>query len=270
MNGCIWPNELVIIHSKIIWYFQPVKFRLRHLPLLLAFLALIVQSCGSVRWDNFNRKKHLKLKSKEVYTESEKSQEEVIPEDLSYQPKAEQTYEEAPHESMDPKNTGFVEQAPSTTLEEQSDEEDSVPLVIVQTDEQLRSEDKPSKEDQIREAKIKELRKELRKSHKWSLVVFVPMVVFLVLLAVLFFTLNLANPVGELLWIVTLFAGLTLVLGVVSSARAISYSKQLKELSEDEEDHALARKMIRRSVIMLSLYALLPALLAGGLLLFAE
>jgi len=240
-----------------------VKFRRLHIPFLAVLTVLILQSCGSFRWDNFNKRKHLNLKSKEVYSETETIEES---EEYAYVKEYE---EESFAEEVE------MPETESMALENSAQEEKiepvyNEPLVIHYAEEVDRTADTPSKEEKIKEAKIKQLRKDILKANKWSWIVFVPFLVFMALIAILFFTLNLANPVAELLWILTIFGGLTLILGFVSSARAIHYSGKLKELSKDENDRAFAKKMINKSVAMIILYLLLPGLLAGGLYLFAE
>ena len=223
-----------------------------------------MQSCSSTKWNNFNKKKHLNLKSKAVYQEDTAddyvsfSEEDVVEENIPFEDQTFGFIEEESTESIQSVNSFESVELTADTFEE-----------IVIADVEI-VEDDPDKAERVRQAKINEIKKEMNKTHKWSWGIFIPFVIFIALIGILYFVLNLTNPVAELLYILSIFAGLTMILGFVSSARTIHQAKSLKNISQDENDQLLAKKMINKSVALLCLYLLFPALLIGGLFLFSE
>ncbi|MCG8574979.1 MAG: hypothetical protein MI810_08865 [Flavobacteriales bacterium] len=228
---------------------------------------ILLSSCGTSRWNNFNRKKHLNLKSlDEVYGEqNEEVADSPQDETVIWEDPTSNEVENTPTESASfTTEESWTE--PQETFETNIEwEEDIQPLEVHETV----AEDDPKKNENVREVKIKELRKKLKKDHRWSWVSFIFFLLFLAAIGVLFFILNLANPVAELLYVLSIFGGLFLIVGSVSSFRALKRARELQKIAEKEEDKQYASKMVKKSITLITLYFSFPVILAG-LLFFLE
>ncbi len=218
-----------------------------------------------MKWDNFNKRKHLNLKSKEVYDEKKLTEEDAINESSESSPSFLTTVDDIAEEVEQPiEENESIKESSIMTEKLKSDPESYDGLSIAT---HLDEED-PDKAARAKAAKIKSLKNAMKKSNKWNWISFVPYALLILGIGILFFTLTLTNPVGELLYVLSIFAGLYLILGFVSSIKAIASAKKLKRVSEDDADRALAKKMINKSVVLLILYILLPTMLTSGLFIF--
>ena len=216
----------------------------------IALVFLLTASCASWKSSDFSKRKFLHLHSKEQCAEKAENVEQV---ESSVRDESENTFQNfAEEQTPEAPVENFV-----ASTDDQQDQIIFIEFVPTYTKSDLDDSLNLSSEDHLVYA-IKDQVKIMDPYFKWSKVTLIFSLILAVALVILFFTIDVFSPLGELLYVLLIFEGLFGVIGFTSAIRSRIAAKKLKGLSKDESQLDRADKVRGVTKWLLFFFLLVP------------
>lgn len=231
---------------------------------LSILLLMLIGACAPMKSGNFNKRKYLNLKATD---ETHVSAAEFSSDnDLTFSSGNNEKQILYYYPSQTNPETGLTDGEDLTlNTENYSEVYLEIPSEIIESEAEPDDSITMSGENR-RLAMIKDELKIIEPQSKWANRLFIISLLFLAGLVALFFVLDIATPLWELLFVLLIFYGLFTAVGTVSAFRTFFATKRLDKLTQKDEEKAMSAKKRKNMAILLIFYIALPLLGLGGLI----
>ena len=227
---------------------------------------VLMSSCSSIKHTDFGKRKYLHLHSKATRTDS----------DLSDTDNALASASNTDTIPTQPTTNIGDNSAAITTNEIYASTED-LPLIagdnsfttlIYKVNPTPDDTSKTPRDEIVTEAAIKDQLKIMNPRFRWTKVLLIFALIFAAAVITLFFTINVASLLGELLIVLLIFDGLFTVVGISCGLIAKKAAKRLSTLSKDETELQRARKVSKAVNWLIAIFLAVPLLGMLGLVIY--